>query len=540
MHLLAALNSGHPAAANGTAEICIRGSSTRATWYASLEGDGADSSGSDITLDAYGSALVYVNQLVDVVVKDADGNPVRSYGDGTASGNVEVRSLAFTGTHYDTAASAAGNPTTLQAILDLWLTNSGAIDWKVLIAGSATTLQNAFGALTGLVYNVKSPSYGAVGDGTTSDQAAIQAAHDAAVAAGGGIVFVPNGTYRMTAAIVWDKSVALVGIGMDQSILTMDAAAEKILRFTAANTSDTPTLIYGIGFQTAQANSTTTIELTTAGAFVEFSHCGFAKTATATGLSITLSHADVRLRCIECHFNWRSSTIGVYSSSVQADSVLFQGCRFTPQTSATFDGIVLTTRGTTAIRDCLFDYGTSSPTGTSIVIDVVNGVDTLTVTGCSFQGGPGTITCFDLIEAALVVARDNVFDGVTNRYALASGVLQNGSFIDTEGYQREESTTTTLTMTTGVSLLIFQSTGTVPTVTLPTKLFIGQKITVIIMNDSGLAWATNVVITGDQPWGTVDTSADDGQVAFFEFVVADVDSVGSPAWVPTSMKLGSA
>lgn len=541
MHLLSSLNSGLAAAANGTAEIYIRGSSTRATTYPDFEASSSNSSGADITLDAYGSALVYVNQLVDVVVKDADGNTVRSYGDGYASPNIEVISPAFTGIDYVTAASAVSEPTTLQAVLDLWATNAGAPDWKVEINGADTTLLNAFGSLSGLIYNVKNPAYGAVGDGVTNDQTAIAAAHAAAVAAGGGIVFFPKGTYLITTAIVWSPLVSIVGVGMDLSIITMNAAAEKTLRFTAANTSGTPTLVYGMGFQTAQANSTTTIELTTAGAFVEFNHCSFAKTSTSTGLAITVGHADVRLRCIECHFPFRSATVGVYSCAVLADSVLFERCRATAQTSATFDGDVFLTAGTTEFRDCWIDYSATSPTGTSRMIDMNSGSDSLTVTGCKFIGGAGTTTAIDLVDAGFCIAKDNTFDNLTNKYVLASGVLENGSFVETLGYHRNESASTAVTINNGISLFIFQSSGTVPTITMPSKYFIGQRISSIIMNDSGVAWGTDIIFSGDQVWGptVVNLAVADGDAAFCDWVVANLDAVGTLYWVATAMKRGS-
>jgi hypothetical protein len=55
-----------------------------------------------------------------------------------------------------------------------------------------------FLAVSGAVFNVKDPVYGAVGDGVTDDGPAIQLALTAANAAGGGKVYLPAGTYRKT------------------------------------------------------------------------------------------------------------------------------------------------------------------------------------------------------------------------------------------------------------------------------------------------------------------------------------------------------
>ena len=61
------------------------------------------------------------------------------------------------------------------------------------------------------IVNVK--SYGAKGDGVTDDTEAIQAAIDAAVAVGGGIVFVPVGHYKITGNIQVKDNVSLIGAG---------------------------------------------------------------------------------------------------------------------------------------------------------------------------------------------------------------------------------------------------------------------------------------------------------------------------------------
>jgi hypothetical protein len=69
------------------------------------------------------------------------------------------------------------------------------------------------------VYSVR--DYGALGDGTTDDTAAIQAAIDAAIA-GGGSVSLPSGTYLVTALTSGDTSASglhITGAGKDKTIL---------------------------------------------------------------------------------------------------------------------------------------------------------------------------------------------------------------------------------------------------------------------------------------------------------------------------------
>lgn len=61
--------------------------------------------------------------------------------------------------------------------------------------------------------------YGAKGDGARPDHAAIQAAVDAAAAHGGGIVWLPPGTYRLRAGIQVTRQVQLLGAGWPTSWL---------------------------------------------------------------------------------------------------------------------------------------------------------------------------------------------------------------------------------------------------------------------------------------------------------------------------------
>ncbi len=69
-------------------------------------------------------------------------------------------------------------------------------------------------AKTDLPYlNVKDAAYGAVGDNTNDDTAEIQAAIDAASAAGGGTVWFPKGDYKISAALTVPSKVHLRGAG---------------------------------------------------------------------------------------------------------------------------------------------------------------------------------------------------------------------------------------------------------------------------------------------------------------------------------------
>jgi hypothetical protein len=74
------------------------------------------------------------------------------------------------------------------------------------------------------VYNVKNPTYGAVGNGSADDTAEIQAAIDACSTAGGGIVYLPEGTYMVSfatrgnglrAGLILKSDVTLCGAGRE-------------------------------------------------------------------------------------------------------------------------------------------------------------------------------------------------------------------------------------------------------------------------------------------------------------------------------------
>jgi hypothetical protein len=62
-------------------------------------------------------------------------------------------------------------------------------------------------------------NYGAVGDGSTDDSTAFQEAVSAASAAGGGVVFVPGGTWYLASTVALAQGVSLHGAGHDATTL---------------------------------------------------------------------------------------------------------------------------------------------------------------------------------------------------------------------------------------------------------------------------------------------------------------------------------
>jgi parallel beta-helix repeat protein len=73
------------------------------------------------------------------------------------------------------------------------------------------------------IRNIK--QYGAIGNGLTDDLQAIQSAVDAAFDAGGGIVFVPQGTYAISDAIKLKSHVHLKGEGFASRIISSASGA---------------------------------------------------------------------------------------------------------------------------------------------------------------------------------------------------------------------------------------------------------------------------------------------------------------------------
>jgi len=129
---------------------------------------------------------------------------------------------------------------------------------------SSKSFQNA-SKLNGIVSVLQ---FGAVGDGVTDDTAAIQAAINAAQAAGQGCVYFPAGTYRANSGLsITSNNIHLAGAGTSATFLYGFQTSGNFLSYTG--TTGTPLSGGGIREMTIIGGA----QNQTSGALVRFANC---------------------------------------------------------------------------------------------------------------------------------------------------------------------------------------------------------------------------------------------------------------------------
>ncbi len=493
MHLIAPLMAGVKGAESGSVTVYQRGTTTPATCYTDFEGTSSFTA-AGLSLDANGGRAIYVNELVRVIVLSSGGATIRDFVTGSAATAVEVRSASFNGAAYSGGAIAPGNPTTVKAVLDKWFTSAGAVDFNVLLNGSSASLQTALAAVAGLgLYVVTNPTYGAVGDGVTDDKAAIQAAINAANAAGGGVVFFPGGTYRVASSLTTYATVTLRGVEKARSVIKVDHNAS--VQFTGA----VPSGFEDLGFTLNVARTFALIDITSASS-TRFERCAFnAAVATGEFVSGTFAVGTIpSMLLLSCEVN----VSGTFSGTLfePYGYLIAVGCRF--NVSGSYTGSVIGPSSSVAISGCFFNMGDITG-GTSIVVEAITG----TVTGCFFFAQSTAVTLIGAAANAAIHESGNALLHIhANGVIYATKTYDNRRLVGRDITRRTYSHAAAVTSTTldalAYSNLRIQNTGapganfTINFSVAP----IGATATLAVHNDTGssitYAWGTNHAMSG--------------------------------------------
>ena len=550
MHLVSPLAAGIVGAENGIARIYRRGTSTRATVYPDFEASTADSSGDDIALDSTGGVVVYVNELVQVRVFSNIGELIRDFVAGEQAYAVEVISPSFTGTDYVTGTRAVSEPTTAGYLFDLWKSSSGAIDWKVLFNGSATRLEDAVGSIYGIFFNVKSPQFGAVGDGATDDTAAIQAAHDAADAFGGGVVVIPKGIYNISSVLSWKTGVHLFCVS-DAVMIRQTTAATSCLAVGDSVTSPTipaglPTYIIGCAFDSTVSNSATqlTIAHSTTDAVIVDS-CQFLCSTNAVGAGVVVANTAGLVHVRNSSFIARASVRLIYDTRGSAHwrALYVTDCDLSSWSGGAYGTVMVQSDGS-ELRVTGSRFYFQSTSGDTIAIHMAGTDNPLVVGGCHLE----TATSGDVAYAVKLISGTRAYVGDTNSFSAGvNRYFANGTTeIASEGLSRLAlRAEATGVITSATTMVIPNETETywvrstyaaaAPTFTMPKIYYYGQPLKVIIFNNSGSLWGSgytfNDLSTNGTSYSTVSggVGIDNNQTSSVQFVA--VNHAGTPYWV---------
>lgn len=488
MKSLDVLCSGIRGAENGSVNIYVRGTTTRAQVFADYDGTGAQTPIAALPLDANGGAVWYVNQPVLCRAYSSSGAVVREFTAFETATDTECISTSFTGTNYGTGQSGVFNPVLLSSILDKVVTSfgAGAVDWNVIVDGSFTskTLTNAIRAVSGMWFNVKDPAYGAKGDGVTDDRSSIQAAITASDAVGG-LVFFPPGNY-----IVGAPGLTVTGsagfFAPNGAIMTSTAAG--IQQLSIGPGTSAKFMIVGLRFSnTGSAAKWLTLnngDLLLVGVVGTFTDAGVA--AVKNVINFT-GPADA-LTAIDCRFAIAPS--GAFASaSILVNTISALYCEFNAAGGGGLFDLIAAKDG--IIAGCDF---TSSTTIQSYIYHN-SSTAALTVTGCDFANASagsvqqaliditGGVNLFEYGNTFSVVPAPLVAVGITNFSDATCQWGQLASVEHRESFATDNTTPVTLFQTVSC-YRIRRTTATNQTLNIGVPVMPHQALTLTIINDS--------------------------------------------------------
>ncbi len=343
--------------------------------------------------------------------------------DGIAGGNATVGTLSGTGnTVTYTAPSTAGSHTVLA---------TSAADLTKQ-ASSAVTIQTSCAPPPGSsqVFNVKDAAYGALGNGSADDTAAIQRAITAATGTNG-TVYVPAGTYMIN---------ALTSIYL-KSNMTFSMATGAVLRAIPNGSGN-----YGI-VRIKDASYVNVLGGTIQGE--RLAHTG---TTGEWGHGLILSNAQhVVIEGVTAKECWGDGFDVAFSADVTMCNVLADQNRRQGMSITSVNGMI--------VRNSTFKntHGTLPECGIDIEPNAGETVNSVLITGCTFtgNGGNGVQVGVPIKHTGLAWTTSVVVDGNTssgNGVNTLSASPRSG--IQVSNSSGHQITNNTLTGNTGNGILM--------------------------------------------------------------------------------------
>lgn len=449
------------AVASGKVRFYAPGTLTPISVYSDEAGSSAISQ--PLTLTAGGTGIAYTTVPCRVLAKDStDTTTLFDENVGTnVDGSIYVVSPSFNG----------GSETLLSTILDAVDDSFGGTDWKYKHAASATerNLKSWMGEV-----HISVKDYGALGDDANDDTAEIQAAFDAAAAAGTNVYF-PPGTYRITSAITMpSSSITVRGIPWASIIKNMSTTGHV---FTCSTENVTGQFI-GIKIT---ANTTST---------------GYAFNYNFGALILDHVNVELHRRCVN------SLETTLRPSVVCTASILTAANEASGLCVTADSATILTANLFTSVHNSSTAVTLSSPLGS-------------VVTGNQFSGNSGTAIAATGTASVIISGNSFVWTGTRiSTASTANSVIDVGNAANSSGSASVNADARTgsplnfaLTTTTSVTPLpssspltrIVQSTGsTTVTINAAADAMSGTHHTIMCVNASG----GSVTWTFDASWHT--------------------------------------
>lgn len=338
--------------------------------------------------------------------------------------------------------------------------------------------------------------YGAKGDNSNNDTVPINAALLAAQTNGNGGVFFPPGTYRLFGAIVGQPYVSMYGVP-GRTTFIMDHATADMIRFSNGPLDTTSIYIRGITFLGGQDNTGACFNLSTGEQRIIIENCAFNGGGSPWHLIGSFlwlqgsnpSHVNVR----DCYLRTAGNSAPFISNLIITGNVnanTHWDNNYIVMGDNSNGSMLPLSKGRNKFTNNYFDLTehVSGPGSGGACFFVFGGLPHPQTINNNTYYTPGGPTVYSLAAeaGAWVLSSDNTYTGSVTR--MNTAFLDIQSKVDMVPISFGATGGTSMTLPDNVECFSASFSSTAPTLTMPTKIFPGQEMTVTIRNFGPGAW----------------------------------------------------